>query len=749
MPRSERAARRDRFLWLACAGGVAAAGLLGWALFWPDRACAQPACARDRFAITIEVDAFGQVPPIDFEVPADGGRVSLQSILRGAGVDVGVELDQLELPYQESSGPLDRADLYQFASVWRRDPRPDASDATVYALLTAGLVSEDGSPLFGIMFDNTDREAFALAPATTQRFFGESEPGFVATLQLRTFVHELLHTLNRHHADAVAMDDGRLTLEAPTRCISRQERSRRDWSLTEAPLMAVAPSTIRFFQTAAPADVLPGRENASFLQRAAPAECEDARARAADAPQTRWELARQRLQRLFSIEAALAAPQRHADGRNVGRAAGGDSATPGAAIDLRIQSVPAAYPLGYPVAVRILARNDGTKPLPLRGRLDPGYGMVSIEQRNAGTGDWHLLTPLAWFEAIDDSEAWLAPGESTEQTVAVYYADQGWVFREPGEYQVRARLQVGNDADQAVSAPTRVRIEAPHTDADRGALKPLLNDDGALDDRVGRLLMFGGRIGAPKDIAPLEKAAQLYAHTSLGAALQLTLVSQRLRRPIDPLTGERPLPDLRDARELIEDTCTDSGVAALRQQLLARHAGQFADGEAPPAIDVAAAWDGTSSPRGTATATYSDAALSPWGPSLHFCFDESELRPKPQAAISRLARQLRREKPQRVVLVGHADHEGACRHNEALARSRAAAVRRALLASGLRSPKIEVVALGERRPIDFASTREAHSLNRRVEILVQPSGDASPAPDAAPQRIMPSCARPLVTPDPE
>ena len=75
--------------WLAVAGGLAAVGLLGWALFWPDRACAQPACARDRFAITIEVDAFGQVAPIDFEVPADGGRVSLQSILRGAGVEVG------------------------------------------------------------------------------------------------------------------------------------------------------------------------------------------------------------------------------------------------------------------------------------------------------------------------------------------------------------------------------------------------------------------------------------------------------------------------------------------------------------------------------------------------------------------------------------------------------------------------------------------------------------------------------------
>src|SRR5262245_20271052 len=405
MPRSERAPfRREKLLWLAIAGGLAATGLLGWALFWPDRSCAQPACARDRFAITIEVDDFGQVPPIDFEVPADGGRVSLRSILRAAGIEVGVELDQLDLPYRESSGPLDRADLYQFASVWRRDARHADSDATVYALLTAGLVSDDGSPLFGMMFDNADREAFALAPATTQRYFGEHEPGLVATLQLRTFVHELLHTLNRHHTDAVEMDDGRLTLEAPTRCIARPEGSRSDWSLIEPPLMAVSPSTIRFFQTAAAADVLPGKRNSPFdPQRAAPTECDDARARSAGAAaQTRWELALQRLERLFSIEAALAAAQRPGSARI---AAGEQPATPGAAIDLRIQSLPAAYPLGYPVAVRILARNDGTQPVPVRGRLDPAYGMLSIEYRQAGAADWRALRPLAWFEAIDDEDA--------------------------------------------------------------------------------------------------------------------------------------------------------------------------------------------------------------------------------------------------------------------------------------------------------------------------------------------------------
>jgi outer membrane protein OmpA-like peptidoglycan-associated protein len=730
------------------AAAIAVTGVLAWALLWPERACAQPACARARFALSIEVDAFGQVQPIEFEVPADNGRVSLQSILGAGGVEVSLDIDQVDLPYRESSGPLDRADLYQFASIWRKSAGHADSDATIYALLTTGLVSDNGEPLFGIMFDNTEREAFALAPATTERFFGEHAAQSVPTLQLRTFVHELLHALNRHHGDAAKMADGRLTLEAPTRCISRQERGRTDWSLVEPPLMAISPSTIRFFQTAAASDILPGRQSSPFdLQRISPTECEDARERGAEPALTRWQLARQRLQRLFSIATARAADDASAGdsdaagaaklgSRRDTDAASADAAD--AAIDLRIQSLPAAYPLGYPIAVRVIARNDGSEPLPLEGRLDPGYGMVSIEYRNTAASQWQALRPLAWFESIGDHEAMLAPGEQTEHTVPIYYDELGWIFREPGEYQARARLTTDEPSDGVVSAPVTVRVEAPRTDDDRAVLQPLLDDSGRLDDRVGRLLMFGGRIGAPKDIAPLEDATRAYGHTALGAALRLTLISQRLRPPIDPMTGERPLPDLGDARELLEDTCTDSGVAALRQQLLERHAGAFSDGRMPRAESGGAAWDGTTSSRGATMATYSDARLQPWGSSLHFCFDEAGLRASVHAAIPRLARQLRREKPARIVLIGHADHDGACRHNDALARRRAHAVRRALMASGVRRGTIEVAGLGERRPLDFATTAEAHALNRRVEILVESEASSPPA-DGEQQRVMPRC----------
>ena len=84
----------------------------------------------------------------------------------------------------------------------------------------------------------------------------------------------------------------------------------------------------------------------------------------------------------------------------------------------------------------------------------------------------------------------------------------------------------------------------------------------------------------------------------------------------------------------------------------------------------------------------------------------------------RLARDLRKTKHERIVLVGHADQTGQCRYNEALAMRRAEAMRSVLIRAGIPRSRIQVASLGKRRPLDFSATDEAHQLNRRVEILV-------------------------------
>ena len=236
-------------------------------------------CASARSSIAVEVDALRQVPAIPFDVPAQGQPVSLRAILSGGGIDTAVTPDDLDLPYKAASGPLDRADSVQI----RRTPGVARQFRQVqmqkfmhcsrqrWFRIVASRCSES------CLTSRIDK-GFAVAPPTTANQFGDREPDAVPLLQLRTFTHELLHALNRRHFDAVEMSDGRLTLEAPTRCISAQERGQ--WFLREPPLMEVSPATIRFFQTAASRDILPGEKSSPFSsRRASPTECDELRAR--------------------------------------------------------------------------------------------------------------------------------------------------------------------------------------------------------------------------------------------------------------------------------------------------------------------------------------------------------------------------------------------------------------------------------------------------------------------------------------
>lgn len=700
--------------------------LVAWALFWPASACSDPTCSRKRFDLFVELDAFRDIDAIPLEVQTESGPASAQTILRSGGFDLRVEVDDETLPYSPESGPLDRADLYQYALAWRNLAPPSKVDAQIYAIVAPSIVSDRGEPLFGIMFDSSGREGIAIAPLQTVRTFQRKEPESIPLLQLRTFVHELLHALNRRHLDAVQMPDGRLTLEAPTRCL--MQRDEHDWHLSERPLLALSPSTIRFFQTAAPRDVLPGGSNTPFAGvRGSATECADARSnRYEHSFASRWELAKRRLFAVFGIASAHA--QEPLDAQETEPL-----------LALRIQAQEADYPLAYPIAIRILAENLSEDPLPIKDRLAPAYGLVQVEYRVAGENEWRAFQPLAWFETTNDEEAMLEPGERSGQTAPIYFGDDGWTFPEPGAYELRATLKANEDRIEAVSNVVSIRFKAPESDAERAVLEPLLDATGMLDAQVGRWLIFGGRIGDSQTQSNVVAAIEQYPDTALGAALRLTLASQRLRPPIDPLTGERPQPDLHEAQALLEDMCTDSGLAALKHELLTRFAEQLPSSMTRNLPSQAQAWDGLT-PDGAAVATYSDPSLTSTSQSLHFCQNDATLTGKRRAAAHRIARSLVRTQPERIVLVGHTDAPGTCRANDDLGLRRAEALRQVFVAAGIPSERIQTVSLGERRPLDFADSDDARALNRRVEILIERESADEPAlqPDEI-ERIMPQC----------
>lgn len=100
---------------------------------------------------------------------------------------------------------------------------------------------------------------------------------------------------------------------------------------------------------------------------------------------------------------------------------------------------------------------------------------------------------------------------------------------------------------------------------------------------------------------------------------------------------------------------------------------------------------------------------------IYFDFDSSEVRLQDQDLVSRHAMQLGNNPNSRVRLEGHADERGSREYNIGLGERRAQAVRQTLMIQGVSASQISTVSFGEERPVEFGSSEDDYSQNRRVE----------------------------------
>jgi hypothetical protein len=665
--------------------------------------CAEPACAELRYRLHVELDVLSGAESVPVAARASGHTLDLDGLLSQGGIAVEVLSDGSTLPYDPSAGALDEADLLAYAEAWSSRDVPAGSDARVYAISAPELRSANGDLLFGVLFDHAGREAIAVAPTTTRRLFAEHEATLVSVLQLRTFAHELLHALNRHHVDAAQSADERLTAEAPTHCIA--DASAGGWRLREVPLWALSPSTIRHFQSARAVDVLPGYGSSPFdLARGTTRDCELARRTPMGRPRSWLERIRGDLPRLFeSAWAAEAEPILEGEK---------------ASAELRIEAQQAPYPLGFPIIVRVHVTNTGAAPLALLRRLAPAYGILIVETRVAGDLEWRPLRPLQTLEAIDDT-AELPPGGATAESIEIYFGEDGWTFPTAGHYEVRARMRLGNADEEVTSEPITILVDGPNAAADQRALAAILSSEGALDTNVGRFLALRGRIRSDAIQQRVDSVLRDAPETALAAAFRLAEAGAVLRAPIDPATGRRKPPDLPAARRLLSRICRDSGLAALGRILedaAARDAPT--ETEAVSSVGFDEAWEGAGATEAPRRLRYGDPALELAGAPIGFL--SGGVSP-PSAAIEQaraIGAELRERSDAMVLVAGHSDGAGTCEANEAIGLARARAIAREISRTGVPPESIEVVSLGANRPLDFASPETAQARNRRVEVWV-------------------------------
>lgn len=111
-----------------------------------------------------------------------------------------------------------------------------------------------------------------------------------------------------------------------------------------------------------------------------------------------------------------------------------------------------------------------------------------------------------------------------------------------------------------------------------------------------------------------------------------------------------------------------------------------------------------------------------------FASGKSELLPSAQAKLTEVARALSEQSPDSSIVVeGHTDSQGSETFNLDLSQKRAEAVRTYLGSHGVAPDRIRAEGLGLSRPIADNKSAEGRANNRRVEIVVQPTG-GTPTP---------------------
>ncbi len=109
--------------------------------------------------------------------------------------------------------------------------------------------------------------------------------------------------------------------------------------------------------------------------------------------------------------------------------------------------------------------------------------------------------------------------------------------------------------------------------------------------------------------------------------------------------------------------------------------------------------------------------------SVLFASDKSELLPSAQRKLDDVAETLKKDNStSKMVVEGHADSQGAASYNQDLSQRRAASVRAYLVSRGVDADRVTAQGFGVTRPIADNASAEGRANNRRVEIVIQPSG---------------------------
>jgi peptidoglycan-associated lipoprotein len=109
---------------------------------------------------------------------------------------------------------------------------------------------------------------------------------------------------------------------------------------------------------------------------------------------------------------------------------------------------------------------------------------------------------------------------------------------------------------------------------------------------------------------------------------------------------------------------------------------------------------------------------------IYFGFDQSDIMPAARVTLDAKLEILGENPAVRMLISGHADERGSDEYNLALGQRRAAAAKRYLVQRGVADSRIEIMSLGEERPVCTESDEGCWTRNRRDEFEITAGVDA-------------------------
>jgi outer membrane protein OmpA-like peptidoglycan-associated protein len=110
--------------------------------------------------------------------------------------------------------------------------------------------------------------------------------------------------------------------------------------------------------------------------------------------------------------------------------------------------------------------------------------------------------------------------------------------------------------------------------------------------------------------------------------------------------------------------------------------------------------------------------------AITFDVDSASVHPEYVDEIAFIARSLRDNPSSNVQVIGHTDNTGTTTHNQGLSERRAAAVAAVLTSNGVETWRVQTTGVGYAQPVASNDTPGGRAQNRRVEIVITPTGQA-------------------------